>query len=69
MRSELVIRRIGLKQFDVSDTTDRHLELKDISESQVLAFLKRKILVDTTPEKVMEQFRDRRSIVHVTIET
>jgi len=68
MQSELIIRRIATRQFDVSDSADRSFELNDISESQLLGFLRRQRLVDATPEEVLAQFAEKRSIVHVAIE-
>jgi hypothetical protein len=70
MQSELVIRRIAIRRFDVTDASDLHFELRDISDTQLLGYLKNRKLVDTTAEAVMAQFdsNENRSVVHVVID-
>jgi hypothetical protein len=70
MRSELTIRRIADRRFDVHDASDPNFELSDISDTQLLGYLRNRKLLDTTAEAVLEQFdaNEKRSVLHVTID-
>jgi hypothetical protein len=70
MCSELTIRRIADRRFDVRDDSDPNFELSDISDTQLLGYLRKRKLVDTTAEAVLEQFdaNEKRSVLHVMID-
>ena len=70
MHSELTIRRIAERRFDVHDASDPNFELNDISDTQLLGYLRKRKLLDTTAEAVLQQFdaNERRSVLHVIID-
>jgi hypothetical protein len=70
MRSELEIRKTAIGTFNLTDGADPSFELNDISEAQLLAYLKKRKLIGTTAEAVLEQFDgdERRTAVHVLID-
>lgn len=70
MQSELVIRRINNGHFDLFDTADSNFELKDITDTQLLGYLRNRKLVGTTAEAVLATFDtdSRRSSVRVVID-
>jgi hypothetical protein len=70
MPSELVIRRTNNGHFDVFDASDPNFELKEITETQLLGYLRNRKLVGTTAEEVLAAFAvdARRSSVRVGID-
>jgi hypothetical protein len=68
--SELVIRRTNNGHFDVFDASDPNFELKEITETQLLGYLRNRKLVGTTAEEVLAAFAvdARRSSVRVGID-
>lgn len=70
MQSELVIRRADNGHFDLFDTSDPTFELKDITDTQLLGYLRNRKLVGTTAEAALASFDidARRSSVHVVID-
>ena len=70
MRSELEIRKTAVGTFNLTDGADPSFELNDISEAQLFAYLKKRKLIGTTAEAVLEQFDGdgRRTSVHVLID-
>lgn len=70
MRSELIIRRSKQGHYDVIGPSDPNFVLSEISDSQLLGYLKSRKIVGTTAEEVLEQFdlNEKRSEIHVTID-
>jgi hypothetical protein len=70
MMTELIIRRGATGQFYVTDSADPSFELNEITDAQLLGYLRHRRLVGTTAEAVIQQFdpEQKRSIVHVTID-
>lgn len=54
MRSELEIRKTATGAFNLTDGADPSFELNDISEAQLFAYLKKRKLIGTTAEAVMD---------------
>ena len=70
MRSELEIRKTAIGTFNLTDGADPSFELNDISKTQLLGYLKKRRLIGTTAEAVLEQLAcdQRRTAVHVLID-
>jgi hypothetical protein len=70
MMTELIIRRGARGQFHVTDSADPSYELTDITDAQLLGYLRHRKLVGTTAEAVIQQFdtEQKRSVVHVTVD-
>jgi len=70
MKSELIVRRAGEGHYNVIDPADPSFVLKEISDTQLLGYLRNRRVVGTTAEEVLRQFdlNAARSEVHVTID-
>ncbi len=70
MTSELIVRRSKEGHYDVLDPSDPNFVLNEITEAQLLGYLKNSKIVGTTAEEVLRQFdiSVTRSEVHVTID-
>jgi hypothetical protein len=70
MKSELIVRRVGERHYDVVDPADPNFVLSEISDTQLLGYLRNRKVIGTTPEEVLRQFDidAARSEVHVTID-
>ena len=70
MQSELVIRKTDSGHFDLFDPSDPNFELKEITGSQLLEYLRNRKLVETTAEAVLASFDidAKRSSVRVVID-
>ena len=70
MKSELIVRRAGEGHYDVIDPADPDFVLKEISDAQLLGYLRNRKIVGTTAEDILKAFdiNASRSEVHVTID-
>jgi hypothetical protein len=70
VKCELIVRRVGPAQYDITDSADETFELREISEAQLLGYLKNRRLLETTAEAVIQQLNsvDRRSEIRVLID-
>ena len=70
MNSELIVRRAKEGHYNVLDPADPDFLLKEISEAQLLGYLKNRKIVGMTAEQVLRQFdiNATRSEVHVIID-
>jgi hypothetical protein len=70
MQSELVIRRTDNGHFDLFDTSDPNFELREITDTQLLGYLRNRKLVGITAEAVLASFDidAKRSSVRVVID-
>ena len=70
MKSELIIRRIAAGRYDVTDIGDSAFELRDITEAQLLGYLKYRKFLEIPAESVLKQFEvdEERREVHVAVD-